>query len=342
MLPSHKKAIQDIMLCRTHHLGGHKWLCKKCNKIHYSYHSCKNRHCPQCQNEKATQWLDKQKQYLLPVPYFMVTFTLPQELRCLTRSNQKTIYSIFFKTSSEALKELAKDPRFIGGEIGMIGILQTWTQKMAYHPHIHYIIPGIALSDNGKSLLYPKNNFLIHHKPLAKLFKSKFKNKLQKNNLLQKVPPSAWYKKWVVDVEEVGNGTGALKYLSPYLFRVAISNKNILSCKNERVTFRYKERETKEYKSITLPAMKFIRRFLQHILPKGFQKIRYYGFLANGNKAKLETIFKLLNIKPKSKKEKPKKPFIFHCPDCGSEMTLIYSSNRLRGPPLIILFKKAV
>ena len=145
-----------------------------------------------------------------------------------------------------------------------------------------------------------------------------------------------------MDVEEVGNGTGALKYLSPYLFRVAISNKNILSCKNERVTFRYKERETKEYKSITLPAMKFIRRFLQHILPKGFQKIRYYGFLANGNKAKLETIFKLLNIKPKSKKEKPKKPFIFHCPDCGSEMTLIYSSNRLRGPPLIILFKKAV
>ena len=162
----------------------------------------------------------------------MVTFTLPQELRYITRSNQKTIYNIFFKTSAESLKELAKDPRFIGGNIGMIGMLQTWSQKMVYHPHIHYIIPGIALSEDNASLLYPKNNFLIHGKPLAKLFKGKFKNELNKNNLSQNLPPSTWRKRWVVDVEAVGSGEGALKYLAPYLFRVAISNKNILACKN--------------------------------------------------------------------------------------------------------------
>jgi hypothetical protein len=285
--------------------------------------------------------LDKQKQKLLPVPYFMVTFTLPRELRNLTRSNQKKIYGIFFKTSSQALKELAKDPRFIGGEIGMIGTLQTWTQKMVYHPHIHYIIPGIALSSNGKSLLYSKNNFLIHHKPLAKLFKMKFRNQLQKNSLLQKVPLSTWYKKWVVNVEEVGNGSGSLKYLAPYLFRVAISNRNILSCKKERVTFRYKDRKTKEYNSITISAMEFIRRFLQHILPKGLQKIRHYGFLTNKNKVKLKTIFELLDFKPKSNKEIQNKPFVFHCPDCGCEMILINNPNRLRGPPLNILFNQA-
>jgi len=334
MLPSHIKAIRDIITCRTPHLGGHKWLCKKCNKIHYSYHSCKNRHCPQCQNERATEWLEKQTRQLLPVTYFMATFTLPKELRSITRSHQKIIYDLFFKTSAHSLMKLAKDPRFIGGNIGMIGMLQTWTQILAYHPHIHYIIPGIALSENNKSLRYPKNDFLMHAEPLAIIFRAKLRDALKQTSLFNQIPASVWEKEWVVDIKAVGNGSSALKYLAPYLFRGAISNNNILSCHNGEVTFRYKDRATKIYQTVTLPVMEFIRRFLQHTLPKGFQKIRYYGFLATQKKPQLQKIFSLLNLKLPKKKEAKQKNFTFYCPTCKSEMELIKRSNRLRGPPI--------
>jgi hypothetical protein len=338
MLPSHRQAMRDIILCRTEPLGGHIWWCENCAEYHYSYHSCKNRHCPQCQNEQADDWLKKQTEKLLPVEYFMVTFTLPEGLRRLVRSHQKELYHLFFQASSESLQDLAKDPRFLGGQMGMIGVLQTWTRQLEYHPHIHYIIPGLGISCDGKRLLFAKEKFLIHYKPLSILFRGKFKEGLEKAGLLEAVSPQVWQQEWVVDIQSVGKGEAALKYLAAYLFRVAISNKNILACQNGVVTFRYKEGKSREYNIMRLPAMEFMRRFLQHVLPKGFQKIRYYGFLSPRKQTVFYQIQLLLRPGVSRPDKAEKKEFIFNCPRCKKPMILIKQTHRKRGPPLEVIF----
>ncbi|RLD54016.1 MAG: transposase [Bacteroidetes bacterium] len=331
MLPGHKKTIQDILSCRTKERGGQTWFCDNCKDFHYSYHSCKNRMCPKCQNNQATNWLSKQMKQLLPVKYFMVTFTIPKELRTIFRSNQKKCYNILFKASSESLRKIAMDKRFIGGQIGMIGILQTWAANLIFHPHIHYIVPGIAISNNN--ILFPKNKHLVHCNPLIKKYRGKLIALLEKNNLY--VTPKIWDKNWVVDIRNVGNGINSLKYLSKYIYRTAISNKNILSDENGKITFRYKNNNTKNYDTISLPAMEFIRRFLQHTLPKGFQKVRYFGLLHPKKKSTLYLLQLLL--KADIQKDNNKKN-VFKCPKCGKEMILITMTNRNRAPPVEFYF----
>ena len=330
--------MQDILLCRTPHLGGHIWWCEKCCEYHYSYHSCKNRHCPQCQNEQADEWLTKQSEKLLPVEYFMATFTLPEELRRLVRSHQRILYHLFFQAASQSLQILAKDPRFLGGEIGLIAVLQTWTRLLEFHPHIHFIIPGLGISLDGKRLVFPKEGFFVHVKPLSALFCKLFKEGLKKTELFNEVSPQAWQKEWVVHIKPVGDGLAALKYLMPYLFRVAISNKNIIACQNGKVTFRYKENDSGIYKQMTLPALEFMRRFLQHVLPKGFQKVRYYGFLMPKRKLLLDQIRLLLKARVMIPDNIAKKEFTFNCPTCGQKMILIKKTNRKRAPPLETIF----
>lgn len=336
MLPSHRKAIQDIIHCRTEQLGGQVWFCKDCSQYHYSYHSCKNRHCPTCQNDQADEWIGKQKKLLLPTTYFMATFTLPEALRQFAHSNQSIIYTILFRTSAEALQELAQDQRFLGGEIGMIGTLQTWTRDLFYHPHIHYLIPGGALSPNGRKgekWLRPKNEFLMHVKPLSKLFKGKFKAALKKAGLSEHVSSTAWKQDWVVHIQPVGNGPSAIKYLAPYILRVAISNRNILSMQKGIVTYRFKDANTNQYRTRTLPALQFIQRFLQHVLPRGFVKVRYFGFLATKKRYALQHVKKLIGQLFEQKTGKQKAPRSFKCPNCGKHMILIGEFSKSRAPP---------
>jgi hypothetical protein len=338
MLPGHRQAMGDIILCRTESLGAHIWWCENCGEYHYSYHSCKNRHCPQCQNEQADDWLQKQSEKLLPVEYFMVTFTLPEDLRRLVRSHQKVLYHLFFRSSSGSLQLLAKDPRFVGAEVGMIGVLQTWTRALEYHPHIHYIIPGLAISSDEKRLIFSREGFLIHVKPLSILFRGKFKEGLKKAGLLKALSPKVWRQDWVVHIQPVGKAEAALKYLAAYLFRIAISNKNILSCKNGMVTFRYRDRDSGSYKPMSLPGLEFMRRFLQHVLPKGFQKIRYYGFLSPKKKGLFQQIQLLLKADLKQGEKLDKKEFTFNCPQCNKPMILVKQTHRKRGPPLEAIF----
>jgi hypothetical protein len=276
-----------IEQCRTEALGGHLYTCDECDQIRYSYHSCKNRHCPKCQNEAGQQWLAKQQALLLPVPYFMVTFTLPEGLRRVARSQQRQVYDLLFQTSAAALQELAQDPRFVGGQLGFLGVLQTWTRDLAYHPHVHYLVPGGGLSADGQTWYRARNAFLVHVKPLSRLFRAKFRAALSKTDLLNQVPPATWRQEWVVHCQPVGTGQAALKYLAPYVFRVALSNQRILKLQDGQVTFRYRDSATRNWKTSTLPAEEFIRRFLQHVLPKGFQKVRYYGFFSPGQRHRL-------------------------------------------------------
>lgn len=333
-IPSqHLKTIKAIRQCRTEALGGQLWFCEDCKEYHYSYHSCQNRHCPNCQNERADEWIEKQNDLLLPATYFLVTFTLPQEFRPLARTHQKIIYNLFFNCSAQALQELAHDSRFLGGQIGMVGILQTWTRSLSYHPHIHFLIPAGAISPDGEKWLRPKGPFLMHYKPLAILFRGKLKAALKKAGFYQRIPTACWNKKWVVDIKPVGNAQTAVKYLAPYIYRVAISNRNILSLENGWVTYRFKDSETANYQTRKVPAHEFMRLFLQHVLPRGFVKVRYFGFLATKKRKALDTIKELLSrfLKPKTKK--PKSPKSFKCPICGKTMRLIGEFSRPRAPP---------
>lgn len=333
----HRQAMRDILNCRVPDVGGRTWLCKSCQKTVYSYHSCNNRSCPQCQHHKSRDWLASQQGKLLPVDYFMVTFTLPAELRQLARSNQKRIFNIFFKTASASLIKLGRDPRFVGGDLAMIGVLQTWTRTKEYHPHIHFIVPGVALDRAGKTLCFPKKKFLVRQEPLGIIFRAKFRDELIRAGLATKVAPSIWKKAWIVNFEEVGNGSTALTYLAPYLFNGAISNRSIVACDDHSVTFCYKDSDSGHFKNMTLEAMEFLRRILQHVLPKGFKRIRAYGFLAPKCHRQLRKMAELLNQPIPLKAKTPKPTAGFKCPCCGCAMTLIDQVPRMRGPPLEVL-----
>lgn len=341
LLPSHRRVLQDVRACRTEALDGHVYKCPQCLQKRYVFHSCKNRHCPKCQNDQADLWLAQKQALLLPVVYHMATFTLPAELRALVRSHQKELYNLLFRASSATLQKLAQDPRFIGGSLGMLGVLQTWKRDLGYHPHIHYILPGGGLAPDGKTWRKAKYNCLIPEDVVAFIFRAKFRDGLKALGLYAQVPKAVWKKNWVVDIDKVGSGREALKYLTPYIFRVAISNKNILKVSDQDVTFRYRDRKQPGYQTKTLPAEQFISRFLQHVLPKGFQKVRTYGLYHPKQRHKLELVKEQLqpieSVDPE--RDTPQqtvanKPTMrFYCPCCKVEMIRIGKINKQRGPP---------
>jgi hypothetical protein len=267
----------------------------------------------------------------------MATVTVPEGLRSAFKRRQKTLYSLFFKASAKALVTLARDKRFLGADIGLIGVFQTWTRMIAYHPHIHFLIPGGGVI--GNRWKWSKPDFLVHVKPLSRLIRRFFREALKQTDLYQLVPSSVWLQDWVCHVEPVGTGEAALKYLAPYIFRVAVSDRNILSVQNGQVTFRYKDSENDEFRMCTLPAGEFIRRFLQHVLPRGFVKVRYFGFLATKKRADLYRIKELIGrrLYRKSPPHPERKAFVMLCPECKVPMFLIGELPKIisgeRGPP---------
>jgi hypothetical protein len=344
MPSSHRRAMAAIEQCRTETLGGHVYYCEACDEALYSYHSCKNRHCPKCQNDTAQQWLLRQQELLLPTPYFMVTFTLPAELKQLARSNQKTVYNILFRTSAAALQQLARDPRFVGGRVGIVGVLHTWTRDLSYHPHVHYLVPGGALAPDGQRWLPARKDFLVHVKPLSILFRAKFRDALKTTPLFDLVPAETWTDGWVVHCQPVGSGVAALKYLAPYIFRVAISNNRIVKLADDQVTFRYRDASTGKTRHCTVTAEEFIRRFLQHVLPKGFVKVRYYGFFSHSKRHLLRQVRQLLephnSLQPTERKRPDSEPAPsppsqpIRCPKCGQAMKRVQIiQTKRRRPP---------
>jgi Putative transposase/Transposase zinc-binding domain len=330
MPSTHRKAMRAIEQCRTEALGGQIYRCPDCGHEQYAYHSCRNRHCPKCQNENAERWLMSQQELLLPVPYFMVTFTIPAGFNEIARSHQSLIYDLIFKTSAAATQQLAQDPRFIGGQIGMVGVLQTWGRNLAYHPHIHYLVPAGGLSKDGKTWLAARQDFLLPVRALSKLFRGKMKTALHETACFQQLPAKVWKQEWVVHCEAVGSGLGALKYLAPYIFRVALSNNRLVKLENDRVTFRYRDTDTGAERLCTLNAEDFIHRFLQHVLPKGFVKVRYYGLFSPGLRRSLSILRQQLKNRCELISRIPDiqnddtSPFcdtILHrCPKCGGVM----------------------
>jgi hypothetical protein len=340
MLPSHKRAINDIILCRTQPLGGKVFRCDPCDEYRYSYHSCKNRSCTKCGNDDATRWLAAQTALLLPVQYFMVTSTLPKELRRVARSNQKRIYDLLLRTTAEAIQKLARDPRFVGGEVGLLGVLQTWKRDMGYHAHAHFIVPSGGISPDGKRWLPAQRDYLMPERAVAKILRAKFRDALKKHpDLFKQIPKKVWRTDWIVNIKPVGKGKTALKYLAPYIFTVAISDKRIIRFQHDKVTFIYKDSNDKWHEQ-TLKTEKFISRFLQHVLPKGFVKVRYYGFLSPRKRELLNAIKELFNLVSEqqstgSGNSTAAEVRVIHCPKCGSEMLFVkeIKPERWRTPP---------
>jgi hypothetical protein len=274
---SQRQALRAIAACRTEALGGHVYHCAACDETRYSYHSCRNRHCPQCQHAAAQRWLREQQALLLPAPYFLLTFTLPAALRSVAQQQPRLIYNLLFRASAAAAQELARDPRCIGGQLGLIGILQTWARNLTYHPHIHYLVPGGGWDPTTQAWHAARPDFLLPVKALSVLFRAKFREGLRQHALFRHIPAAVWQQDWVVHCLPVGNGAPALKNLAPYVFQVAIINRRIVGLDNDQVSFVYTDARTHQRHTCTLAALDFIDRFLQHVLPKGFCKVRYYG-----------------------------------------------------------------
>jgi len=345
MPAEHRKVLRAIAACRTGALGTVFYACSSCGRIHAMGRSCSNRHCPTCQQGKAKAWLEQQTARLLPCPYFLLTFTLPAGLRPFVRSHQRACYAALFEASSGAIKRLAADPKHVGTKSpGFFGVLHTWGRTLGYHPHTHYVVPGGGLSDDGLQWLPSRADFFVPVKPLSRIFRAKFRDCLKRAGLLSQVDPSVWQQDWVVHSKAVGDGRASLKYLAPYVFRVALSDRRIVSCDDGTVTFSYRKSGSRRWRRMTLPATEFIRRFLQHVLPRGFQKVRHYGFASPNAKQSIESVrwivtlyydlhFVLLAAQSPTAPE----PSI-RCPACGKAMIVLGFTppqhRRARGPPL--------
>ena len=334
MLPSHLRALKDISRCRTDIMGTVHWYCPKCGEEHFSYMPCRNRSCPGCQNDKKIKWTIKQLDLKLPVEYFMATFTIPHFLGGLARSNQKLFYNILFNAAAQSILKLAKDEKYMGGQIGIVGILHTWARNLAFHPHVHFLIPGVAISYDKKKILFSKKHFLVYAASLSQIFRAIFIKLLKKSDIENSDYNPAFVNDWVVDLRSVGSGQKAIEYVAKYIYKTAIANTNIISCKESIVTFQYEEYETKKTITRSVPVMEFIRMFLQHVLPRSFQKVRYYGILHPKNRL----IFNIIRLLLRVKFEVPDKYFNYQsgltgikCPNCGTAMVFIETLDR--APP---------
>jgi hypothetical protein len=329
MPAAHRKVLRDIAACRTGELGTVLYRCEDCGRMHAMGRSCGNRHCPSCQRDKAEAWLENQTDRLLPCPYFLVTFTLPAGLRDVARSHQRVVYSALFEASSEALRALAADPKSIGTDrLGFFGVLHTWGRTLEYHPHVHYIVPGGGLSPDGTRWLPSRSDFLVPAKALSLIFRGKFRDLLGNAGLLDQVDPSIWQHDWVVHCQPAGDGRESLRYLAPYVFRVAIGDHRLVSCDDGQVTFTYRRVGSRRRRKMTLDAMEFLRRFLQHVLPSGLPKVRHYGFLSPASAVGLELVRWLIAlwagltyVLQARRAEEPAAPAPSPgCPACGGSM----------------------
>jgi hypothetical protein len=315
-----RRALRDIRDCRTAVLGGHLQQCDRCGHRVILYNSCRNRHCPKCQATARARWLAQRQAELLPVPYFHVVFTLPQQIGRLALQNAKTIYNILFRAASQTLLETAADPRLLGASIGFLAVLHTWGQNLHLHPHLHCVVPGGGISlDGSRWIACPKSSFFLPVRVLSHRFRKKFLRHLEEafrqgtlrlsgelRPLAEPVGFRALCEKaaqmgWVVHVKPpFGGPQRVLKYLARYTHRVAISNHRLRSLENGRVSFDWKDyAHRSRTNTMTLDAVEFIRRFLLHVLPSGMVRIRQFGFLANRvRQHKLELCRALLAVPP--------------------------------------------
>ena len=357
------KVMSAIESCRTAALGGHVARCEKCSHTLIAYNSCRNRHCPKCQGAAAKEWLVEREAELLPVPYFHVVFTLPTRIADIAYQNKAVIYDLLFKASAETLLTIAADPKHFGARIGILSVLHTWGSALTHHPHIHMIVPGGGFSLDGNNWLSCRPSFFLPVRVLSRLFRRLFLEKLvaaytvgelqffSNHAPLTEAQAFTAYlaplrnSEWVVYCKRpFGGPEEVLRYLARYTHRVAISNRRLVALDNNSITLKWKDYRIEgpqRYKLMTLDTHEFIRRFLMHVLPQGFHRIRYYGLLASGKRAEnIARARKLLAvplipidaIKAATTKPDEPKPPEHPCPCCGGRMIIIETFERGSAP----------
>ena len=336
---AHRKVISAIQHCRSGQYGHSLYQCQSCGGHHRVNHSCGNRHCPQCQQHKTQQWLDHHLDKQLPGPHFLLTFTVPETLSPFIRSHQRLAYQALFQASSLALKRLATDERFIGTDLpGFTGVLHTWGRQLQYHPHIHYIVPGGGLSKDRTTWLPSRANFFVPVKALSPIYRAIFKEEMRHAGLLEQIDPQVWTIAWNVHSQANHHGHSAFSYLAPYVFKVAISNHRLVSLTNHTVTFTYRKVGSARLRTAHLDVMEFLRRFLQHVLPEGFMKVRHFGVLHASCAVPLATIRRLIGQGPPDDvplpPHKPPQPFVARCPTCGTPLRVVL---RVWTPPSAVV-----
>jgi hypothetical protein len=357
---SQLKVMSAIEACRTEALGGHVAACTKCNHQHIAYNSCKNRHCPKCQGPAARDWMAARTEDLLPVEYFHVVFTLPAEIARIAYWNKKAVYGLLFRASAQTVSTIAADPKRLGAKVGMTSVLHTWGSALTHHPHVHMIVPGGGLSKGGNRWVACKPGFFLHVRVLSRLFRRLFiegllalhhagelaffgdQAGLSDADSFAKYLAPLRKKEWVVYAKPPFGGPEAvLAYLSRYTHRVAISNSRLISADADAVTFKWKDYRIKsgvKQNTMRLSTNEFIRRFLIHVLPDGFHRIRHYGFLASSRrKSNIAKVRALLGAQP-PKQDDPQAaetiPLTLRepCPDCGGQMRIIETFRRGQKP----------
>jgi hypothetical protein len=278
MPAEHKKVIEAIIGCATPASGSLSYGCEACGQLEVLPRCCGNRHCPGCQQHKAYAWLDTQLQRQLPTHHFMLTFTVPEQLRAFIRGHQRIGYGALFEASAAAIKKLTPDPKFLGADTpGFLGVLHTWGRQLQYHPHIHYLVPGGAVSSHDGRWHASSPGFYLPVHALSATFRAKFRHAMDAAGLLAHIPHAVWEIDWNVNCQAVGSGQTTLKYLARYVFKVAISDSRIVRFDDTQVWVRYRKVHSNRARTMALPIFEFMHRFLQHVLPSGFMKVRYYG-----------------------------------------------------------------
>ena len=320
LLPSQKKALSAMKICRTQASPLILFSCSDCDHQRYVPHSCGHRHCPHCQHHESQQWIERELKKQIPAVYFMITFTLPAEFRSLAWHHQRQIYSLMFQCIWETLQTFSQNDTQLQGMPGVTAVLHTHSRSLEYHPHIHAVMPAAVVDKFKRKWRKKKGNYLFNHKALAKVFRAKMLDAITKAGLTL---PKSYPEKWIVDCKNVGEGEKALVYLGRYLYRGVIQEKDILACKNGQVTYRYQNSKTKQYEIKTVSGVRFLQLVLLHILPKGFRRARNYGFLHPNSKKLIAILHYALQFFPKKIQALVKKRPEMICECCGSPMKII-------------------
>jgi hypothetical protein len=349
MPPRQRAVLERLLQCRTPALGGALFLCPACGQRHFRYHSCNDRHCPQCGGPEAGDWLEATQGLLLPVPYFLVTFTVPEKLRRWLRSHPQPGYDGLFAASAQALQDLAGNPGRLGATLGMLGLLHTWSRTLEHHPHVHYLVPGGGLSPDQRTWVPSQPRFLLRVEPLGDRCRTLFRETLAKAcpEAVGEIPAALWRQRWVTHSAAVGNGQNALRYLSRYVFKTATGNRRLQLLPNGRLRWPYRQSATGQWQHADLQPFEFLRRFLQHVLPQGFHRVRRFGWLHPAGRLKANRVRALLGQPPRltaaeqqawlgPDSQEPAEPAdatetrpapgtsnLLHCPHCQAPLLLL-------------------
>ena len=332
---AHWRAVEAVLGCRTPRLGGHLYTCPECKSEHFAYHSCNHRACPRCGGLQQQLWALRQQARRLPVPYFMLTFTVPEALRWFFLRYDKVAYNTLFAAVAAAIKELFADPKHFGGQAGFTAVLHTWTRQIEFHPHLHVLVPAVALSFEGTEAIRAKNEeFLLPHKPLALRYREQFMALLRDKHpeLYGQIDPEVWCIDWNINIRAVGRAKRAVRYLAAYVNKSAFSQERLIGYDDQgRVRLWWQDSKDGKRKMMTLEPTELIRRWLLHVLPKGLTRVRHYGFLS-GAAAKSYRRLRFLLGGKHLPVELPKTEAI-SCPCCGAPMRQTRKIKPARGPP---------